>query len=151
LADEEEKNEVKARLHNDDSFAEAFLEDLTALFGEEIGEDIGEEAGEETKETREPEDDETKEDAGDKAKEDTGEEAKEDAESFDPFIKRTASMDDEERKQALKSILGNYTDRDSLVDDMGLPLGKEQLWALAKLAPIWGALTDQQKQLFHEE
>lgn len=66
------------------------------------------------------------------------------------FIDRT-SMDDEERKQALQFILGKYADRDSLVDDLGMPLGKEQLLTLAKLTPIWSALSDQQKQMFLEE
>ena len=69
----------------------------------------------------------------------------------DPPLRRTAPIDDEERKQALGSILGNYADRDSLADDMGLPLGKEQLLTLAKLTPIWGALSDQQKQMFLSE
>ena len=62
-----------------------------------------------------------------------------------------APMDDEERKHALRNILGKFADRDSLVDDMGLPLGKEQLLTLAKLTPIWDALSDQQKQMFLSE
>ena len=65
-------------------------------------------------------------------------------------IDRT-SMDDEERKEALRFILGKYADRKSLVDDLGLPLGKEQLLTLAKLTPIWSALSDEQKQMFLEE
>ena len=76
----------------------------------------------ESDETKESDDEEAKE-GGDEAKE-GGEEAKEDTEKSD--LRRTAPMDDEERKQALRSILGNYADRDSLVDDMGLPLGKER-------------------------
>jgi hypothetical protein len=69
--------------------------------------------------------------------------------AIEPFAR--ASMDDEERKQALQSILGNYADRESLVDDIGLPLGKEQLLTLAKLTPIWGALSSQQKHMFLSE
>ena len=112
---DEQKNEVKARLDNDVAFADAFVEAIGSvmtldrsssdLFDEETGE-------------------ESKGDAGEESKEEGGEEAKENTEKSD--LRRTAPMDDEERKQALRSILGNYADRDSLVDDMGLPLGKER-------------------------
>ena len=133
---DEQKNEVKARLDNDVAFADAFVEAIGSvmtldrsssdLFDEETGE-------------------ESKGDAGEESKEEGGEE------KSDPSLRRTAPMDDEERNQALISILGNWADRDSLVDDMGLPLGKEQLLTLAKLTPIWGALSDQQKQMFLSE
>ena len=94
--------------------------------------------------------DETEDEAGEEAKEEAkegGEEAKEEKYA----LTRTKPMDDEERKQALRTTFGNYADRESLVDDMGLPLGKEQLLALAKLTPIWSARSDQQKQMFLSE
>ena len=60
-------------------------------------------------------------------------------------------MNDDERKQAMKDLIGTYAPKESLVDDMGLPLGKEALLMLAQLTPIWGTLTPQQKGLFLEE
>ena len=95
-------------------------------------------------------DDETDDEAADE----TGEEAKEgseEAKEEKSDLTRTKPMDDDERKDALRFILGKFADRDSLVDDMGLPLGKEQLLSLAKLTPIWSALSNQQKQMFLSE
>jgi hypothetical protein len=76
-----------------------------------------------------------------------GEEAREEKSD----LKREAPLDDEERKQALKELLGKHVPKETLVDDMGLPLGKEALLTLAQLTPIWGTLTDRQKGLFLEE
>jgi len=166
----EQKIEVEARLANDEAFADAFVEAIGSTMraerkslGLEEPKDVADD--DETKEEAEEEADrivaalaaleetddyageETKDDTGDS---DTGEETKE-AEISDPSLKRTAPMDDDERKTALRFLLGNYADRDSLVDNMGLPLGKEQLLTLAQLTPIWGALDDQQKQMFISE
>lgn len=166
----EQKIEVEARLANDEAFADAFVEAIGSTMraerkslGLEEPKDVADD--DETKEEAEEEadrivaalaaleetddyaDEETKDDTGDS---DTGEETKE-AEISDPSLKRTAPMDDDERKAALRFLLGNYADRDSLVDNMGLPLGKEQLLTLAQLTPIWGALDDQQKQMFISE
>lgn len=166
----EQKIEVEARLANDEAFADAFVEAIGSTMraerkslGLEEPKDVADD--DETKEEAEEEadrivaalaaleetddyaDEETKDDTGDS---DTGEETKE-AEISDPSLKRTAPMDDDERKAALRFLLGNYADRDSLVDNMGLPLGKEQLLTLAQLTPIWGALDDQQKQMFLSE
>jgi hypothetical protein len=60
-------------------------------------------------------------------------------------------MREDEQKEALREIIGKYADRTSLVDDMGLPLGKDKLLTLAQTTPIWSALTDSQKQQFFEE
>lgn len=166
----EQKIEVEARLANDEAFADAFVEAIGSTMraerkslGLEEPKDVADD--DETKEEAEEEadrivaalaaleetddyaDEETKDDTGDS---DTGEETKE-AEISDPSLKRTAPMDDDERKAALRFLLGNYADRDSLVDNMGLPLGKEQLLTLAQLTPVWGALDDQQKQMFLSE
>ena len=108
---------------------------------DETDDEAADETGEEAKEGSE----EAKE-GGEEAKEGS-EEAKEEKSD----LTRTKPMDDDERKDALRFILGKFADRDSLVDDMGLPLGKEQLLSLAKLSPIWSALSNQQKQMFLSE
>ena len=132
----------------DDKASEDYEDYAGEETDDEASEDYEDYAGEETDDAAGDAGEETKDGAG----EDTGEEPKEEhSEKYEPSLKRTASMDDDERKQAMKDLLGNYAPKETLVDDMGLPLGKEALLALAQLTPIWRTLTDQQKGLFLEE
>ena len=120
---DEDREGIEDALRNepDSEFSKAFKSKVNSLWEKEFG-----------SEEEEAKEEEAKEDPP-RAKE-GGEEAKEDTEKSD--LTRTKPMDDDERKDALRFILGKYADRDSLVDDMGLPLGKEQLLTLAKLTPI---------------
>ena len=178
--DDEQRQAVEARLDDDEAFADGYTEALGSIMlldHESLGRTPAGIAAREARDEaigwgdmtlneqiealelaeRENEtkgDDVETEDEADDSDDETVEEAKEggeEPEESEPSLKREAPMDDEERKNALRIILGKYSDRGSLVDDMGLPLGKEQLLTLAKLTPIWDALSDQQKQMFLSE
>ena len=142
----EQKDKILDYAEQNEGFHEAFRNGMIDIIGP--GASDSDDSDETDDETKDDAGEETKDDAG----EDTGEEPKEEhAEKSEPSLKRTTPMDDDERKQALKDLLGNYAPKETLVDDMGLPLGKEALLTLAQLTPIWGTLTDQQKGLFLEE
>ena len=143
LSEEDREGIVDALRNEPDSeFSKAFKSKVNSLWEKEFGSEE-----EEAKEEEAKEDPPRAKEGGEEAKEGGDSEAKEEKSD----LTRTKPMDDDERKNALRFILGKYADRDSLVDDMGLPLGKEHLLTLAKLTPIWSALSDQQKQMFLSE